>query len=123
MRERFNPTGLTIQMADADIDKNELECIVKGFNNPKLILQINDSVIKYGRESPGFHIETAPNNDNFEICKEIYVFIDKKIHHQIFFEYDAEFQGGFFITRSACDRIDISYWTKDKSHWNKRIIF
>jgi hypothetical protein len=118
MRARFNPTGLSISMEDADIDKVELECIVKGFNNPILLLQINDLVVKYGRESPGFHIETVPDNLSFELCKEIYVFIDIQIHHQVFFEYDAEFRGGFFITRSAYDRVDISYYSPEK-HGNK----
>jgi len=120
MRARFNPAGLTINMEDADIEQNELECIVKGFNSPLLKVQVSDLVVKYGIEEPGFHIETAPDNNDFSICKEIYVFIDKKIHHQVFFEYDAEFKGGFFMTRSAYDRIDISYWTPDKSHWATR---
>lgn len=120
MRARFNPTGLTINMEDPDSDKNELECIIKGFNNPRLILQITNQVVPCGREEPGFHIETAPYNESFDICKEVYVFIDKNIHHKIFFEYDPEFDGGFFITRSSYDRIDISYWTPDKSHWDKQ---
>ncbi|MGV8171272.1 MAG: hypothetical protein ACP5OA_01090 [Candidatus Woesearchaeota archaeon] len=122
MRARFNPTGLTINMDDSDIDKSKLECIVKDFHNlknePKLVLEIKDYVVNTGnKESPGFHIETFPHKTGFDVCSEIYVFIDKRLHHQVFFEYDSEFDGGFFITRSPYDRIDISYWSPDKSHW------
>jgi len=125
MRARFNRTGLSVVFQDEDIDKNKLECIIQGcnefvgFNKPNLILEVKEYVANTGnKESPGFHIDTVPEKTGFDICKEVYVFIDKNIHHQVFFQYDEEFDGGFFITRSPYDRIDISYWTKNKLHWN-----
>jgi hypothetical protein len=115
MRARFNPTGLSIAMEDFDIDKTELECIVKGFNNPKILVKIKDTVTSTGnKESQGFHIETIPDKTGFDICQEIYIFIDKQISHQIFHEYDEEYGGGFFMSRSPYDRIDITYWNKEK---------
>lgn len=115
MRGHFNPAGLSIQMQEEDANKSELECIITAFNNPKLIVTVEEDFANNNRrigkfEEPGFHIESIPHNTGFDICREIHIFLDKKRWHQIFYEYDEEFQGGFFMSRSAYDRVDITYF-------------
>jgi len=114
MRARFNPTGLTINCQNEDINQSRLEYIVNMYNSPKLIIEKREEVLNSGRyEEPGFHIECTPSDSNFETCKEINIFLDKKRWNQIFFEYDPEAMGGCFISRSKYDRIDICYFNPD----------
>jgi hypothetical protein len=58
----------------------------------------------------GFHMTTEPSTGGFDIAKEVYIFIDKNIHHKVFEEIDTEYKGGYFETRSPYDRVDIHYF-------------
>jgi hypothetical protein len=116
MKARFG-LGLSVSMAVEDKNNIHLECIVKGYNNPKLILTVSDYVSNQFLESPGFHIST-PEKESFERCKEVYINIDRTVWRKVFEEYDSEFDGGFFISRSPYDRIDITCWTPDRSYWD-----
>jgi hypothetical protein len=123
MRGFFNSNGLSLKMQDEDIAKSEIECIIDAYNRPKVVVKVVDTVVNKGKsrwtELPGFHIESAPPRESFDICKEIHIFIDKKVQHQIFYGYDPEAKCGFFESRSAYDRIDISYFNPDK-HKNRQ---
>ncbi len=105
------PTGLKISLQKEEKSKEKLECIVSGFNNMKVFLNIVDKIEKQDSwEEKGFHIECLPLGMELRRSSEIYIYLSKERWNDLTTKYDPESLGGYFESRSKYDRCSFHYW-------------
>lgn len=111
----FGGSGLALTLSASDKQKaediGELECCLKEWKKAKLVLHIVDEVTEKGfLEEPGFHIKAIPKGGGPESKTRYDIFLSKERFEKLTNPEDPIVQGGYFVSRSIYDRVDIMYF-------------
>ncbi len=116
MRAIFGGSGLNLTLNLGDKRegnrKRKLECILPQWKKAKIILHILDEVTERGfMEEKGFHINVSPSKSSPEHRDQYDIFLSKEVFDKLTNpEEDPIIDGGYFVSRSVYDRIDIMYF-------------
>jgi hypothetical protein len=114
MRASIFPTGLMVSLGKEDKSKKELECIINGFENIKVFLNVVGTVKYQGsREEPGFHMQCYPKDVELRKSKEVHLYLSKERWNDLTTKFDPETYGGYFGSRCKYDRCEFSYWDEE----------
>ena len=114
MRAEFRGTGLFIRLVADDKEKlketGQIECRLQSWKKPKLIFHVVDEVPKKRLEEPGFHMDVLPSKVGPEYRHQYDIYLSKERFNQLTNPKDPIIKGGYFVSRSRYDRIDILYF-------------
>lgn len=121
MRATFGGSGLVLTLNLKDKEEgnknNQLECRLDVWKKAKVVVHVVDKLDpkefreKGFLEEPGFHIEAIPSNKGPEKKTKYNIYIIKKIFDEITNpKGDPIVDGGYFVSRSMYDRVDIIYF-------------
>lgn len=109
-----NGLNLTLSLKDKEEGnrKRKLECRLPQWKKARIILHILDEVKERGPlEEAGFHIKVSPSKSAPEYRDQYDVYLNKKVFDKLTNpEEDPIVHGGYFVSRSVYDRVDIVYF-------------
>lgn len=120
MRAHNNGSGMNVTLLKEDkergLEDRMLECVIDGWNNPKLIMHIVDELPRedfrdksFYMEEPGFHIEGYPL-EALPIDRTHYDLYMELRHFEDMTNTEDVIEGGHFHSRCRYDRVDMNYW-------------
>jgi len=116
MRACFTGCGLdvTIDLDDKESVESggDIECTLPEWKKPKLVLHVVDEVTGRGHLcEPGFDINAKPRHSSPEFRTRYDLFLSKERFRALTNpEGDPVIDGGYFVSRSIYDRVDIKYF-------------
>jgi hypothetical protein len=118
MRASFGGTGINVFLNLKDKEKGNkskrLECIIMGYKNPILVLNIVGEVTEHDHdplEEQGFHITGTPRYGGPGKRSKYEIYLSQKRFDEIT-NPDNVTAGGFFLSRCLYDRISINYFAR-----------
>jgi hypothetical protein len=114
MNAQYAGNGLAIFLTTKDKSKLEndgtLECRLLSWKKPQLFFHLVEEVKqKTALEEPGFHIDVKPPRASPEFITRYDIYLSKDRFKKLTVDVD-KFEGGYFVSRSLHDRVELIYW-------------